>query len=611
MRDKFLRLVSHPEILSLYKVPGDAHIREPERSQFSHLLRHFLERFFNHETASADGDAKTRMVQIAFAVGLPGFVVALYLWPDYHSFIPYWRDNHLFWFFGPPPYWAQVNQHFFFLVYSFVAMGIVAVFEWDLFFPDLLDIFVLNPLPISGRETFLARVSAIVLLFGGFLFDANVLATLVLPVAIDPPNLPRFLIGHILACGLSGLFAAVSILAFECIVLSILGDRLFRSISLFVQGFLVSALLLTLLLFPVFSEVVPHLLQSGSWYVRCIPPLWFLGIYQRFMEGSAAIPIYGQLAQTGFLATLVVFAIAASSYPFAYFRKTRQLVEGLSSHQKRSWTSVLILSIAEFTAHRAPGHRAIFHYVTQTLFRVPRYRIYLVLYGGVGLSIVVSNFLRFSTVHDQIQVAVSSDGLRASTGIVAFWAVAGLRLAFLSPGNQQGSWVFHIVHGRPTNFDTALEQLGAVKSWAFLFVATLTGSAFLAGCVIAPPELLTWREVIAQILVAIGFAVLLTDLFFFSVTTVAFTDERREESPSLAISVAKYFTFFPLVLWLSFVSGPWIEARYWRYIVVSAGLAAAHWLIKWRHREVVRQHCQHFDPDNCENLFLLRLALRD
>ena len=490
-------------------------------------------------------------------------------------------------------------------------MGIVAVFEWDLFFPDLLDIFVLKPLPVTDRGTFLARVTAIVILLGGFLFDANVLASLVLPSAIEPPNLPRFLAGHIFACGGSGLFAAASVLAFECVMLSVLGERYFRRVSLFVQGLLISALLTILLLFPVFSGVVPSLLQSGSWYLRCIPPLWFLGIYQRLMEGPAAIPVYGQLARTGCLATLVAFAIAVATYPLAYLRKTRQLVEGLSSRRGRNWTAGIISRILHATIVRTPEHRAIFHYITQTLLRVPRYRIYLILYGGVGLSIVIASVLRFSTVINQIQVIISTDGLRASAGILAFWAVAGLRLAFLSPGNQQGSWILHLVHGRPPEIGIALKQLSAVKIWALLFVTILTGSAFLIACAIAPPDFLTWRAVTAQILVATGFCLLLTDLFFLHVTTVAFTDEPTGESPSLAITVAKYFTFFPIVVWLSLVSGPWTEHSIWRYIAVPVGLVVAHWLIELRHREIIRQHCLLFDPDGHENSFLLRLDLRE
>src|ERR1019366_9351954 len=97
--------------LNAQGAPGP--LKKNESSQFSLLLRHFLARFFNHETASPGGDAKARLVLIAFTAGLPGFVVALYLWPVYHPF-----------FGGRPTNWLQVNHHFFFVLYSFVAMGI-------------------------------------------------------------------------------------------------------------------------------------------------------------------------------------------------------------------------------------------------------------------------------------------------------------------------------------------------------------------------------------------------------------------------------------------------------------------------------------------------------
>ena len=77
--------VSEPQALNAQAALGPS--LPPDRSQFSLLVRHFLERFFNHETASPDGDAKTRMVLIAFTTALPAFIVALYLWPIYHPFI--------------------------------------------------------------------------------------------------------------------------------------------------------------------------------------------------------------------------------------------------------------------------------------------------------------------------------------------------------------------------------------------------------------------------------------------------------------------------------------------------------------------------------------------
>src|SRR5258708_2644769 len=172
-------------------------VRVPHRSQLSLLTRHFLERFFNHETASPDGDAKTRMVQIAVVAGLPPLLVAMYLWPTYHPF-PHWPPGQTR--IGPPPYWMQVNHHLFFILYAFVAMGIAAVWEWDLFFPDLLDVMVLGALPAPARRVFLARVAAIALFLG------------------------VFLAGDVVAVIASGLFAGLLVLALQGVLVAVAGE---------------------------------------------------------------------------------------------------------------------------------------------------------------------------------------------------------------------------------------------------------------------------------------------------------------------------------------------------------------------------------------------------
>src|ERR1017187_6335949 len=263
MADSFQRLFAHaePQVLSMNVQAALGPKRLPKRSQFSLLVRHFLERFFNHETASPDGDAKGRLNLIALATGLPGFVVALYLYPVYHPDIVFPQDHPVFGI--PPPYWAQVNHHFFFVIYSFVAMGIITVFEWDMFFPDLLDIFVLTTLPIQSGRLFLARVAAIAIFIVCFLLDANFLALPILPASLDPPNLPRLLIGHVLAVLGSGLYSAAFILALQGVLLSVLGEGLFRRLSLLLQGLSISVLLMLLLLSPALSSAVPVFLKSG------------------------------------------------------------------------------------------------------------------------------------------------------------------------------------------------------------------------------------------------------------------------------------------------------------------------------------------------------------
>lgn len=601
-------MMSEPEILPLRAQALRGSVPKPERSQFSHLFRHFLERFFNHETASPDGDAKARLVLIAFVTGLPGFVMALYLWPVYHPFHGWPPGRHST--VGPPSYWLQVNHHLFYVVYSFVAMGIATIFEWDLFFPDLLDMNVLGPLPIANMRVFAARVTAIAVLIAGFLFDANMLPPFVLPAAIDPPNLPRFLAGHVAAVFASGLYAAIFVLAAQAVLLAVLGERLFRRASLLLQGLGIAALLLLLLLFPVLSSVTGVFLKSGSVFVLCFPPFWFLGIYQRLMEGPAAQPIFGKLAQIGCEALLGTVGLAMLAYPLAYMRKVRQIVVGAPARTTRRGLLRFGNWLAGATIVRQPLRRAIFHFIGQTLLRVPRYRIYLVLYGGVGLSVVIATILRLSVVDGVVRAEISADGMRAALCVVAFWVIAGMRMAFGSPGNQQGSWVFRVVHGRPADFRPAMEHLLAAKVWVLLWAGMVTGAALVLFHLLAPPELLSWPSMAAQALVAGGMCLLITDIFFMSVTTVAFTGQPAREQPNFAVSILKSLAFVPFVGSLPLIVEPLIEMDLRNFAIAVGVIAAAHFALRARHRAVVKEYCNLIDLEDGEEEFPMKLGLR-
>jgi hypothetical protein len=610
MAESFQRLFSRaePQVLSMNVQAALGPVRPPKRGQFSLLVRHFLERFFNPETASPDGDAKTRLVQIAFAASLPPFIVAIYLWPVYHP-IAGWPPGQPS-TGAPPAYWLQVNHHLFFIVYSFVVMGVATVFEWDLFFPDLLDLFVLGPLPIHSRRAFTARVTAMGILIVGFLVDTNLFSSFVLPMAMDPPDLLRFFAGHILGVGSSGLFAAASILALQGLCICVFGERLFRKVALLLQGSTITLLVIFVLLFPVVSGVVPAMLQSGSLAVRCFPPFWFLGIYQCLIEGAKALPIYATLARTGFCAILLAFLMAVLTYPLAYLRKVRQLVEGPGSHRAVNLLFRPINRVLHTTMIRGPLRRAIFHFISQTLLRVPRYRIYLVLYGGIGLSVVTASILRFTVNHQQIRTEVSADGIRVAGGIVVFWMVAGLRMAFISSGNERGRWIFRIVHGNPPDVHTLTEELSSARTWVLLWTAIVTFGACSIFRAIAPAELLTGQAIAAQILVAASMCLLLTDAFFLTVTSLPFTSEQAREQPNLAMTMLKFFTFFPLVAVLPLQVEPWIESSQLHFALLFVTVAAAHLALQSRQQSIIREYCNQLPLEEDEEDFPMKLGLR-
>jgi hypothetical protein len=408
----------------------------------------------------------------------------------------------------------------------------------------------------------------------------------------------------------SGMFSAVFILAMQGALLFVLGERLFRRISLLLQGLSITVLLMLLFLFPVLSGAVPVFLQSSSPFVLCFPPFWFLGIYQRLLEGPSALPIYAQLAQVGCEALLIAVGLAMLTYPLAYLRRVRQLVVGPGTHDTRMRVMRPLHGLLHATMLRPPVCRAVFHFISQTLLRVQRYRIYLVLYGGVGLSVVVASVLRLTVARGQVRIEISADGIRAGIAIVAFWTVAGLRMAFVSPGNRQGSWVFRIVHGRPPHFDAAMPQLLAAKLWVLLWAAVVTFGACLVSRVFAPAELLTWSATASLSLIAAGMCLLLTDAFFLNVKTVAFTGEPSREEPNLALTVLKYFTFFPIVVWLPVATEPWIEASAQHFVLTAAAIAAAHWALRGIHRRIIQDYCNLPGLEDDEEDFPMKLGLR-
>jgi hypothetical protein len=612
MRGDFQKLLvsqdGAPAVLSLNVQAAMGPVREPERSQFVLLMRHFLERFFKHETASPDGDGKTRLVQLAFAAGLPGFVVALYLWPVYHPVIVY--PPHPDTIPGPPPYWVQLNHHFFFVLYSFVAMGLITVFEWDLFFPDLLDVLVLGTLPLEQRRIFLGRATAIGIFIVGFLFDANFLASLMFPVVADPPHILNLLAGHLAAVAASGLFAAVFIVALQSLLLAVLGERFFRKISLVLQGAAVTVLVMLLLLFPVLSGVTPALLRSHNGAVLWFPPFWFLGMYQTLLDGSSALPIFRELAGTGLAALLAVAAIGVVAYPLAYLRRVKYLLEGEPPRSRRNGMVVPFNGLLHMCVVRGPIRRAVFHFINQTLLRVPRYRIYLVLYGGVGLSVLMPTLLRLTVINGRLRAEASADGIRVAVGIVAFWVTTGLRTAFVSPGNQRGNWIFRFTHGKPANFDAAIEELMAAKVWVLHCALAVTGATIGAMRLVAPAELLTMPAIAAELLVGAGVCVILTDAFFANVMMVPFTGEAAAEKPNIAFTLLKFFTFFPLVTAVSLLSEQWIEKSWEHFGAAEIVIVVAHLWFRYRHREVVRIHSAQAELEEGEDDFPMRLGLR-
>jgi hypothetical protein len=587
-----LRVFNPPEfpVLSLEVQAHMPVVEALEQTQFRLLVRHFLERFFNNEMVSSDGDAKKRLFQAMYAIALPLIVVALFLAPPYHAPLP-------------RSFWSQASDHYFYLLYSFVTMGLVSIFSWDLLFPDLLDMFILTPLPIASMRLFLARIVAACLYLGLFLCGTSALGAIFFPLLAEPPQFTRHVFAHLLAVLASGAFAAGATLSLQGLILAVIGERLFRAIAPFLQALMVTMLLSILFLFPVTAQFL-HVLTSLP-VARYFPPFWFLGIYETLLSGPSSLPVFPKLAETGGAALAVVLVLVVISYPLAYRRRMRYLVEESGTVDTRTFAAALIDPLLHATLLRKPVQRGIHHFISYSLLRTRRHRVYLVMYGGLGLALLIASAVLLRLRPGHVGFQLSADGLRAAVPIVAFWTITGLRTAFVSPTDKRGSWLFRVILGRP-----GVGQLDATELWMLPFAIVLTlGVVALVG-LIAPPALHGWRPLLSQALVGVGLSLLLTDVLFLAVRSIPFTGGERASGTNLAFILLQYFGLFPPLVLLMVDLQPWLEVSLWHSAVAIAIIATAHNAMRRTHKKNAEYHENLIDLDEDEEEFPQRLGLR-
>ena len=580
-----------PAVLSLEVLSQSSSDDENQPTQFQTLVRHFLDRFFNNELMSSDGEAKARLVQMACVVGLPGFIMALYLYGPYHP--PR----------GARSYWAQAGDHYFYVLYSFVACGILTLFAWDFFFPDLLDALVISTLPVQREKLMRARITAMLILIAGFLIDSNFLAPLVLPAATDPAHLIRFLFAHVIATAMSGIFGAAFFLALQGILLAVLGDRVFRKISLWVQGISVTVLLTILFLYPVVFPRLQFIVASAPALLRYLPPLWFAGMYERLLSGGSALPVFSELARFAWVATLLMLACAVLAYPLAYWRRTRGLVEGsaAAAHHPQNRTG----SVLHATVLRTPAARAIWHFIGQTILGVTRCYVYLALYGGTGAALVFSVALRASIGTGHLQFTLNPDGLRAAVPITAFWAVSGLRTILGSPAEQKTTWVFRTIHGK-----AGQEHLDAAKRWVLFWALVLSMGVAISICLLMRSSGSHLRFRLDQLLVAGSLCALLTDIFFLNSKTIPFNYKEPSTTTNLVFLLIPYVGFFPVLVLCTVSLEPWIEASTSHLIFTTIAALGTHLGLEVAYRRRIAAYIAHPSLNDEEEEFPLKLGLK-
>lgn len=510
------------------------------------LTVHFFRRFFDNDTVQVDGDTVTTVARALAMVAMPGLLVAFFIQNQYPQ-----RDLMGRW-----------DDEYFFVLLTFVVMGMVTVFEWEMLFPDRSDFLVLTPLPLGQARVMAAKVIALCSFFALFLAGSSLPGAVLYPMIVKGPFF-RPLLAHVAATGLGGIFLSAALVTLSGLLRCLLRDRHFRVASAMLQTAVTGALVLLLVQYARYGQSL-HLLLAHVRQARWLPPLWFLGLYEELLHGAAAPEFARALTPWAVWGTGIALLLAVATYPGAWARMRRMVLEG---EARRGAAPLTAMSRGLAPTVRTPQERAMFCFVGQTLRRIARYHIYLAMYGGTGLALALACgvVLRSETAAPSL----SDFGLHAVVALLCFWVVAGLRTAFAFPETLAARWVFRVAGSDDRDLAAAGKRWAGLAAAGLLCISLATLAA--AGW--------TARQLLVQAICGTCLATLLTDAFF-SARTAPLIQPRMPGRSNFALFLTLYVGVLTPFLFGIVYAEERVEQKLWLVIPVMSATALLHLAVR-------------------------------
>jgi len=404
------------------------------KTPFRRLLELFQARFFENDTVSPDGGFETNIWQVMGFLAAPGFFITYLFMPQFLEM----ATKHL----TGANYWALRMFRLFFPAFSFAVVGFATFFQWEKLFPDHRDFLILGSFPVRLRTLFAAKFSALCLfllmLIAAINFFPNVLGPL-LSLAI--PDVRRA--GFLRAVGAqvgstagASLFAFFAVAAFQGLMINLTSPRIFQRISPWIQMVGMSAMILALLMYPVYSMLLPVAAGTHAAWLWFFPPIWFTGLYDLLLQPSD--PLFASLGRFGGASLGVAVGVFCVTWALGFRRHYRRTLEAEDTRGFKPSAGLF----DRLPASAEEG--AIFRFSGCILARSATHRLFLASYWSVGIAI---GMLTTVTVTGG-KIGLSPDGLRGFPLLVVFFVVSGFRAAFQFPAELASNWLFRITEER-------------------------------------------------------------------------------------------------------------------------------------------------------------------
>lgn len=447
---------------------------------FFELFRHFLRNFFASDLASDPRQTNTALIAIVPVLFQWFFLLIMPLKAKY---------AHLSALPTASPYREAVRADELWLITLMMGwIGLLTAIKWAALFPDVRDYRALGTLPLRARQIFAAKLAALLLIAAVTLLLLNSLPSLTFPIisrshwAAAGASFGMRFLAHLCASIAGCAFLFFALIAAQGVLLNVLPPRAFGRIGGFLQGTLIALMLAAIVVsFSIQPQATDFLLRPV--WARWVPPIWFLGLYEKLAGSSAAAA--SKLAHLAIRSLLLVIIVAFSTYVVSYHRHRTLLVEGLTSSANPSGFVQFLMRFLFFE----PRQQAIATFMWQTISRSARHRIIVMGCAGLGLAVILTGFIGMDKVVRPGRVAAADFICFHVFGLLFFFI--GIRHLFSFPIELKANWIFQITEneGRP-EWLRAVDRFASFWGASFLLIAPLPLEA----------QLLGWRGIAEAIL---------------------------------------------------------------------------------------------------------------
>lgn len=418
---------------------GEATPTRGEASRFRELVRHFFGRFFDKESLSPQGQPEAGMIQTLGMLAPPGGFVCI-LMTVLH-----------------PVRWELVGLRFLFICYSMIAMGVVMVFEWDALFPDRRDYLILTPLPLRVFMLFAAKLAALGIFLAIFLAAINFSGVLLWTGVERRGSFFAVSGAHLVVMAAAGLFSALAIAALHGVLVTMFRGAAYRRISICAQTAVMAILIMFLFLSPLMASSVGPLCQSNSPYLHWFPGFWFAGLYEQLRPavsraGNPAVAeqVLRGLGTRAVHSIWIALAIFTATFLPGYRGHARRVLEAPEPNPKGPGRAGNALAAAIHRLLPDPVECGVFHFISQTIARSLKHRLFLATYGGLGAALVAN-------------MLASGESSRRVPLTLSFILISGLRAAFNFPSDLRANWAFQV-----SETNSAAAYTRAIRKWVLL-----------------------------------------------------------------------------------------------------------------------------------------------